>query len=95
MCTTHINARYTACLHPNTSKYPSIHYKHHHETEIADPPAERGSAENPIYSATSKFLGGICGVEWANVRIEGWCLNCQWVANGAVGLERGLVAPVL
>ncbi|KAK4540965.1 hypothetical protein LTR36_008473 [Oleoguttula mirabilis] len=95
MCTTHINARYTGCSHPNHSQYPSIHYKHHQTTAAADPKAEPGSAENPIYSTTSKFMGGICGVQWVNMRIEGWCMNCQWVAHGAIGLEKGFVMGIL
>lgn len=95
MCITHFNARYAKCSHTNHTQYPSVHYKHHSNIPIKDPMAEPGSKENPIHSSVSRFGSGLCGAEWRNVQIPGWCLNCEWVAGGAVGLERGFFMPGL
>jgi len=92
MCITHYNVRYTACGHPNVIIFPSIYFKHSQYERAVDPAAEPGSRENPIYSEKRVFMGpGGCGVQWENKRLEGWCQNCQWVAGGAIGLERGFV----
>ena len=54
------------------------------ELEMGDRVCYAGS------SCVMRFQSGNVRM-FENKRLEGWCQNCQWVAGGAIGLERGFV----